>query len=66
MGDLGTRVSNSIAAMQPKVRRAMLDDRHGGEGRCFVLKNGLYVNFVVPVQVRARPPAAHCRRSPRR
>jgi hypothetical protein len=48
MGDLQTRVANSIANIKSKVLGALC-----GNG-CFVLKNGLYVNFVVPVEVPVR------------
>jgi hypothetical protein len=51
MGDLRTRVSNSIHNIKTKVLRAMCNEQNA-EG-CFVLKNGLYINFVVPVQVLA-------------
>lgn len=47
MGDLQTRVANSIANIKSKVVRALC-----GNG-CFVLKNGLYINFVIPVQVKS-------------
>ncbi len=50
MGDLRTRVSNSIHNIKSKVLKAMCGERNE-EGGCFVLKNGLYINFVVPVQV---------------
>ncbi len=52
MGDLRTRVSNSIHNIKTKVLQAMCGERNA-EGSCFVLKNGLYINFVVPIQVLA-------------
>ena len=49
MGDLETRVLNSITSIKRKVLLA-LNSEERSEG-CFVVKNGLYVNFVVPVEV---------------
>ncbi len=50
LGDIRTRISNSISIMRPKIQCAMSSD-FSEDGQCFVLKNGLYINFIVPVKV---------------